>query len=191
MRRTLFPLALILSALTSPIIRSESFACDCVGTPAPLEALAEDDCVFSGTVLKMTPEGMGLDAYFKVDFEVDTYWKALGGNRLSVRTRQDEPACGYPFKLGTKYLVYAAVFNTDGQLFTDLCRRNQPFSRAKVDLAVLGAGTPSVPAVDSSEEPSRDTGSSGSSNNVWIGAGLLLTVIVFGYLLRARNPQPK
>jgi hypothetical protein len=48
--------------------------------------------------------------------------------------------CGFPFRRGESYLVYASA-NTDGWLGTGICGRTAELSRAAADLRELG--TPS------------------------------------------------
>jgi hypothetical protein len=55
-----------------------------------------------------------------------------------VNTANQGSACGYPFKEGREYLVYAS--ERQQGLEVDLCGETRPLSEAGADLAVLGSG---------------------------------------------------
>ena len=77
-------------------------------------------------------------------------------------------ACGYPFKEGQEYIVYA--YEKEEPFKVDLCSQTKPLSKASEDLALLG---------NSSEKPTgggplSDT-SGGASVRAMVGvAGLAL-----------------
>jgi hypothetical protein len=92
---------------------------------------------------------------------VSEVWKGSERETLEVSTSSQEGACGYPFKEGQEYLVYA--YGGQG-LETDLCSQTKPLSEAGADLAVLS---------NSSEKPkdgSHDEALSDTSGGVSVGA---------------------
>jgi len=80
-------------------------------------------------------------AYFRVLFKVERVWKGVSGTSVFVTTSPSETSCGYNFKVGNKYLVYAGKAKGQKYLSTGLCSRT---SAAQKDLAALGKGR--VPA---------------------------------------------
>lgn len=68
---------------------------------------------------------------------VSEVWKGPEQETLEVNTR-DPAFCGYPFKEGQEYLVYAQ--GGQDRLMVKNCGRTRPLSKAGADLAVLGNG---------------------------------------------------
>ena len=118
-------------------------ACQCTMLPGGQDAdraLAYSVAVFSGEVVKIAPPSP-----FKsgADLETDTFrvsevWKGPEQRTLEVHTALFGASCGYPFKEGQEYLVYA--YTGKRGLEVDLCNGTQPLSEAQADLGVLGAG---------------------------------------------------
>jgi hypothetical protein len=55
-----------------------------------------------------------------------------------ITPRADGATCGYPFKEGQEYLVYA--YGKGEPFETDICNGTHPLSKADEDLALLGNG---------------------------------------------------
>jgi len=98
---------------------------DSVGTPSALDFLGGD------RVTSATPFGGTL----KVTITVQEAFKGVDAKKLVVRTASSEAACGFPFKKGEQYLVYATEWK--GQLYTSICQRTRPARFATEDLAYL------------------------------------------------------
>ena len=118
-----------------------AFACQCTMLPDGMDterALADSEAVFSGEVVKIDrPSPFKSSADLETDtFRVSESWKGPEGGMLEVRIPVSGISCGYPFKEGQEYLVYAS----GGQqgLKVDGCSETKPLSKAGVDLAVLG-----------------------------------------------------
>jgi hypothetical protein len=75
----------------------------------------------------------------RVSFRVSEVWKGPQRATLEVITqRADGVSCGYPFKEGQEYLVYA---DGKGEPFeTALCSGTTHLSKADEELALLGNG---------------------------------------------------
>jgi hypothetical protein len=74
----------------------------------------------------------------KVTLRVSEVWKGSGQETLEVRTPSQGMACGYPFKEGQEYLVYA-----DGKeqpFKVNACSETKPLSKAGMNLQLLGDG---------------------------------------------------
>jgi hypothetical protein len=143
MKRPLFMFAVV---VVLGCFASEAAACDCI-LPRPTEPLSQQvnnarrasQTVFSGDVLKIDR----MPPLVLVTFEVDSLWKGVFQRTLVVNTGTDD--CGYGFRVGEHYLVYAVAWPdaTDYSLgrgigFTSICNRTALLSQATADLQVLG-----------------------------------------------------
>jgi hypothetical protein len=70
----------------------------------------------------------------RATLRVSEVWKGPEQETLEVSTPVSGSACGYPFKEGQEYLVYA-----DGkqELKVDICSETKPLSKAGVNLQAL------------------------------------------------------
>jgi hypothetical protein len=137
---TMVLLALALLALLPDC----AHACSCGGGGSFREAAmgANSSAVFSGEVMEVEKGLLSPSATFRVS-EV---WKGKQRETVEVSTSQVLPGvgCGYPFKEGREYLVYA-YRGPHGSppkpdLKTDLCTLTKPLSEADANLRVLGEG---------------------------------------------------
>jgi hypothetical protein len=100
--------------------------------------------VFAGEVVNIkgswVPEEPGAKVYFRddaVSFRVSEVWKGPERETLEVTTPSEGgPACGYSFKEGREYLVYAE----GKKMNVSSCGRTTLLSKASADLEVLGNG---------------------------------------------------
>jgi len=121
-------------------------ACSCAGyLAAPQEraqrALKESTAVFSGQVVNIgtgEPSGAWRPATVTVSFQVSEVWKGPQPETLEVSTSRDGASCGYPFKEGQEYLVYA--YGKEEPFKVSLCSETKPLSEASADLEALGNG---------------------------------------------------
>jgi hypothetical protein len=121
-------------------------ACSCAGyLAAPQEraqrALKESTAVFSGQVVNIgtgEPGGAWRPATVTVSFQVSEVWKGPQPETLEVSTPRDGASCGYPFKEGQEYLVYA--YGKEELFKVSLCSETKPLSEASADLEALGNG---------------------------------------------------
>ena len=101
------------------------------------EALSDSAAVFSGEVLDVeegpltTMFGVRL-ASSRVTLRVSEVWKGPKRETLEVSTPRDGMSCGYPFKEGQEYLVYA--YGKEEPFKVDLCNQTKPLSEAGADL---------------------------------------------------------
>ncbi|MCK4510556.1 HEAT repeat domain-containing protein [bacterium] len=133
-------------------------ACSCVSPPPPLVALGEVDAVFSGTVVarrdasKPRADGMiGSMDPMEYTIAVLEVWKGELADTVAVRTARSSASCGYPFTIGTQYLIYADTRADTGCLRTNLCTRTKPLEHADGDVAELN----SLGVTGSAEEVDR------------------------------------
>jgi hypothetical protein len=113
-------------------------ACSCPVPPPVERALAQSSAVFAGEVVDLEKGGTmyGEVPSTTVSFRVSEVWKGPERETLQVNTPSQGPACGYPFKEGQEYLVYAR----GGRMNVNVCGRTTPHSEASADLQALGDG---------------------------------------------------
>jgi len=139
MRSVMLGLAIIVFLLLSFDV---GYACSCAPPPSAAQSLGQAGAVFSGKVLqvKRVKGGNGQDGQVEVVFAVDASWKGAERRVMSVFTASNSAACGYGFRRGRTYLVYAA--ESEGRLATTICSRTKLLRDAQEDLKELGAGKP-------------------------------------------------
>jgi hypothetical protein len=74
----------------------------------------------------------------RVTLQVSEVWKGPQTETLEVTTPRDGATCGYNFKEGQEYLVYA--YGKEEPFKVDLCGETRLLSRAEAHLRVLGDG---------------------------------------------------
>jgi hypothetical protein len=137
-------LALSLLALQAPA--EPVHACSCVRF-TQAERFDRADSVFAGEATSVKGRRKipflwsGLDPV-TVEFEVSQVWKGSRQNTLTVKTARMGASCGYEFKEGSKYIVYAR----NGE--TGLCAGTAPTWRAFHDIVALGAGWEPEPMLE-------------------------------------------
>jgi predicted small secreted protein len=120
-----------LSILASVVACATALACSCDTMPGVAGEIARSDTVFAGRVMKMAIERRvaepGLPRETEVlvcTFVVVARIKGIAEQKEVVLvTSTQGSACGFPFEIGSKYLVYASVFR--GELETSICRRTR------------------------------------------------------------------
>lgn len=123
-----------------------AWACSCEAPGPPCQNAFRVDAVFAGTVRSITelpddrpplrPNEARIPLAVRVDFEMVTAFRGNVAPTLSIVTAGSGPACGYSFKQGERYLVYANT-NREGQLVTGICSRTRPITEAAEDLRFL------------------------------------------------------
>ena len=120
-------------------------ACSC-GGGAPFRVLAKGadaSAVFSGEVMNVEEGsstrmfGMSVPSR-RVTLQVSEMWKGPQTETLEVSTPRDGATCGYNFKEGQEYLVYA--YGKEEPFKVDLCTETKPLSKAGMNLQLLGDG---------------------------------------------------
>jgi len=133
----------------------DALACTCI-TPGPAcQAFWKTDAVFDATVERIEPtshqERLGSsDREFTfpeklVHLDVRKAWKGVSEGPLDVVTAADGPACGYDFKPGGRYLVFAFKNPATGRWVVSSCSATMPFDgsgEAANFLASLAEPTP-------------------------------------------------
>ena len=101
-------------------------ACSCVPIPDVAGGLERSDLVADGTVVAIEDRHVGwrkikvwfqrrfgspfpsaLDAGFEVRLKVHQVWKGSATPEMVIYTWRDEAGCGFRFRPGSRYIVYA------------------------------------------------------------------------------------
>jgi hypothetical protein len=114
-----------------------ALGCSCTGESQPCVAFGQVEVVFVGTVTKIVSQSMSLQPGRRVTFDVVERFKGADSAILDVDTGLGGGDCGWPFKNGETYLVYAYRSPSSHRLETGICMRTSPINRADEDLAYL------------------------------------------------------
>ena len=121
-------------------------ACSCVADIPLCESFFAADAVFEGEVTAIealpTAKRMDMLASRRVQFTVTRVWRGEPGSSVTLMTGSGGGDCGYNFRPGRKYLVFAAEH--EGRLTTNICSPTKALDRAAQDLDYLAsaAATP-------------------------------------------------
>lgn len=125
------------------------YACSCVPPSAEFSNDAEKyvaherdkaAAVFSGKVagIVQLKNAQGkATGVIRVRFTVYKSWKGAETKSVTVRTTNICCICGFPFKIGKEYLVYAAGSDSKS-LSASICSRTKTLDAAAEDLEFLG-----------------------------------------------------
>jgi len=103
----------------------------------PSEGFTSSSYVFTGEVTDIDKNDATSFRGLEVTLKVEKVWKGEPKEIIKVHTAGSTAACGYPFKKGETYLVYAVSDEAD-PIRVSLCSRTAPVGRAKEDLDSLG-----------------------------------------------------
>lgn len=106
--------------------------CTCSRSQPPCDGVRKGATVFSGTVLSSRPGPSGRVADFMV---VESFVGSIP-KTVTVRTGFGGGDCGFDFKVGKTYLVYAGS-SQDGGLGTGICSRTREVGEGKEDIEIL------------------------------------------------------
>ena len=119
-------------------------ACSCEPSGPPCQAYFNSDAVFVATVRSIEVRAVvyerieGMITRKLVRFSIERAARGVQGLEIEVWTGMYEGDCGYGFKIGRRYVVYARRLK-DGTLNASSCSRTRPVSEARDDLAYLSA----------------------------------------------------
>jgi hypothetical protein len=133
------------------------FACSCIMPGPPSAEFSQADAVFQGQVLSMVDRQnaitsllnqvrlwMGLAPHYnfnvgdyglQVTLSVSRSWKGVTTTITQVSTGYGGGDCGYLFKVGADYLIYA--YGPPHDLSVVICSRTTEVSHASEDLSYL------------------------------------------------------
>ena len=130
-RRFLISLSIATALLALSV--SDVKACSCrFGDSPPCEEYWRSEAVFAGKVIKKstfyTEEGEG-DSKYKYQqvlarFSIEQTFKGIVGDEVEIVTGMGGGDCGYHFKDGERYVVYAIRDGRDkSRLYSGICNR--------------------------------------------------------------------
>ena len=122
-----------------------SFACTCAPPQSASQELKRATAVFSGKVVAIKRHKQSSDLFARVEvvFEVKKVWKGVDEAKVSVFTSSQSSACGYSFREGRTYLVYAEG-DAQQRLMTSICSRTRRLKDAREDLEELDRGNTGI-----------------------------------------------
>jgi hypothetical protein len=121
-------------------------ACSCGSSGPPCQSLFQVDAVFAGTVKTISEIERTSDSPYRhrsVVFAIDRAFRGVQGTTAEVVTGMGGGDCGYDFKQGERYLVYAYRNSGTSRLATGICSRTRPIADAAEDLRYFEALPPS------------------------------------------------
>jgi hypothetical protein len=131
---------LVLMAALTVAGESEALACSCYVSGPPCQATWTADVIFTGTVKSMTTidnDRLGAPYESKlVTIDADRGFVQAAPGPIEVVTGTGGGDCGYPFKVGQQYLLYASK-TPSGRLSASICSRTRPIADAQEDLRYL------------------------------------------------------
>ena len=153
-RRLLLLITTLIALISLPL--PTSLACDCrFGGGPPCEEFWKADAVFSGTVTALSiistqETDTSGDQYtirrVVARFSIEDSFRGIRGAETEVLTGMGGGDCGYQFKKGERYLVYANYnHRLDNKLYAGICGRTRLLTDAAEDLRYFqnlpGAGS--------------------------------------------------
>lgn len=129
------------AAITVAGFATRAGACTCEGGRPPCQAFWTAPAVFSALVLDIEPvphrPRPDVDSLpdRRVRLQIERSWRGDLSGIVAVRTGTGGGDCGYDFRGGERYLVYAE--QRAAELFVSICGRTRPLADAAEDLAYL------------------------------------------------------
>jgi Carboxypeptidase regulatory-like domain len=132
--------------LTLSSISETALACACTRPPLPCEAYWQVEAVFIGTAKELSwiefeekLENIVLKRKRPVfRFSVDQAFRGVNGAQVAVMTGIGGGDCGYDFKIGEQYLIYAYRDQQKKEMLsTSVCTRTRPIRNADEDLEYI------------------------------------------------------
>src|SRR4051812_35469241 len=119
---------------------NDALACSCMWSGPPCQATWTADAIFVGTVVSISPiDHLSLGAPYQsrlVKVNVERAFIGAASGPLEIVTGMGGGDCGYDFKVGVKYLVYA--HKSDASILTaSICSRTKLLAAAGEDLQYL------------------------------------------------------
>ena len=127
---------LLASVLMLFAFAAQAVACSCMGPQKPCEAYGDASAIFVGTVSfkgSTTVKEYGSEFERRlVRLHVDRAIKGVEASDLDIETGLGDADCGFNFRLGGQYLVYA--YGDKKRLQTSICSRTRLLTAAAADL---------------------------------------------------------
>lgn len=125
------------------VTSSVAQACSCMAPGTPCESYGTANAVFVGTAVSVRdverPKPENVETWHDqrvYKFSVEQSYLGVSSTEVEISTGFGGGDCGYQFKIGERYLVYAHSYQN--RLSTSICSRTKSFASANEDLAFLG-----------------------------------------------------
>lgn len=166
-----FVLLLVILSATS------AEACSCAGGASPCQEYGRASFVFVGTpiavrTVERTATGDRDDDYWAprtFKFAIETAFLGSTQPQADVSTGLGGGDCGYDFKIGKRYVVYAYKSGKTGRLVTSICSRTNPIENANGDIEFLRSLESRQPGVTISGEVKRMRQNVANGDSVYVG----------------------
>jgi hypothetical protein len=146
MRRTLVLTVAMLAAILGGA--STASACTCISPGPPCQAFWKAEAVFDATVDRIEPTTRRHDygdnrlvtlREYLVHLSVSQSWKGPATAPLEIVTADSGGMCGYEFKPGKRYLIFAHKRPLDGRWITSICSATREYDGAGETAAFLSS----------------------------------------------------
>jgi hypothetical protein len=133
----------VMAVLVILVSWSSAFSCTCISNGPPCQAYGNTAVVFVGTPIEVkttTRENAGVESRYPqrlFTFRIEEHFRGLDAAQVEIRTGMGGGDCGYDFKVGERYLVYASFNAANGLFATSICTRTRPVSAAGEDLEYI------------------------------------------------------
>jgi hypothetical protein len=132
MKKTIWCLIAILC-----LYEASALSCTCAPPDNVEDEFVKSTAVYKATVQNISRVAGAAWENLAIRSTVDQSWKGLGEQEtITVRTASSSAACGFTFRVGETYLIYAFL-NSEGFLVTNNCRRTKNILDAEEDIAIL------------------------------------------------------
>jgi hypothetical protein len=120
----------VASLVCLTLLAGERIAVACSCAPVPCASAVDYDAIFEATVVAiegpaLRPDGMRSTAD-PVTVRLETMRALRGEPRTEVVTAASSVSCGYEFRVGRRYLIFASRRAEDGQLTVGSCGLTRP-----------------------------------------------------------------
>ena len=133
-------LFVVIAALSWP---TEALSCSCAPADPVCEVFSRTSAVFTAEVLSIEDDPLVETRVGqppprrRVTLRVERIFRGAPAKQVEVTTARGEGDCGYPFKRGEKYLVFATEL--DGRLQVSVCSPTRPLAEAAKQLDEINA----------------------------------------------------
>jgi hypothetical protein len=108
-------------------------ACSCAPPGSPCESAWQAEAVFVGHVVSIESTSV---SGRRAQLAVVEPFRGIRSSQVTLATGSGGADCGYPFRIGESYVVYA-YRSPAGELATSSCSRTRPVATATADLTYL------------------------------------------------------
>ena len=180
--------SMVLPVLLLLLLATRVEACSCAGPGSPCQAFGGASAVFVGVVsgVTTTPRGKSGEAA-EVDwtprvfkFVVEQPFLGVEGTEVEVATGMGGGDCGYGFRQGERYLVYAYRNAKNDRLVTSICTRTKPYEKADEDIEYLRSLSSRAPGVTIQGEVVRQRQSVKKGNSEPVGGLASAALVIEG-----------